>query len=51
MKSNLEPENGRSSSESLPSDENNKGQNEDDVEIKFDLSILTELQREPIVKV
>ncbi|KAG9304586.1 hypothetical protein G9A89_020150 [Geosiphon pyriformis] len=51
LKSNLQPENKSSSFESLPSDENNKEHDEDNMEIKFDLtSISTELQREPIVK-
>ena len=52
MKSDLQPGSGRSSSESPLSDESNKELDEDDMEIKFDLTnISTEIQREPIVKV
>ncbi|CAI2185076.1 6896_t:CDS:2 [Funneliformis geosporum] len=51
-KNDLQPRNGRSSYESLLSyDKSNKEHDEDDMEIKFDLtSFSTELQREPIVK-
>ncbi|CAI2193875.1 10375_t:CDS:2, partial [Funneliformis geosporum] len=38
VKSDLQPGNGRSSSESLLSDESNKEHDEDDMEIKFDLT-------------
>ena len=54
MESDPQPINGMSSFESLPSsDEGNKERSEeDDMEIKFDLTIFsTELQREPTVKV